>query len=227
MSPRVSVLIPTHNYGRFLAQALESVFAQSYSDYEVIVVDDGSTDDTREVASKFPQVRYLYQEQTGVATARNRLLEEAQGEFAAFLDADDLWLPDKLEKQVAYMEKHPDCGILFTAVQNISDRPHDVLTEREQQLMDAALPYALPTACIRMELVRKLGGFSQKYTYGEDTEWLFRLRAAGVSLAHCLPQPLYLRRIHGENLSLTHTSTSQKECLSIVADAIRRAKGRK
>ena len=224
MSPRVSVLIPTYNYGRFLSAALESVFAQTYSDYEVIVLDDGSTDDTAQIVAAYPQVRYIYQENAGIAAARNRLLDEARGEFAAFLDADDLWLPEKLELQVAYLDEHPECSAVFTEVQNFSEQPRENMTIRAIQLIDTALVDALPTACIRMEAIGKIGRFTTKYAYGEDTDWLFRLRATEGIHSCCLPNCLYLRRVHGENISLTHPGKTRTECLSIIADAIRNAK---
>lgn len=224
MSPRVSVLIPTYNYGAFLPAAIESVLAQTYTDYEVIVLDDGSTDHTAQIVAAYPQVRYLYQENAGIAAARNRLLDEARGEFAAFLDADDLWMPEKLERQVSYLDRHPECSILFTEAKNFSERPQEELSPRERSVMAAALPYALPTACVRMEAARRNGKFLTQYAYGEDTEWLFRLRAAGESLSFCLPECLYLRRVHGDNISLTHAGVKRNECLSLVASAIRNAK---
>lgn len=225
MAPRVSVLIPAYNYGRFLPAALESVFAQTYSDYEVIVLDDGSTDDTAQIVAADPRVRYLYQEHAGISAARNRLLAEAQGEFAAFLDADDLWLPEKLALQVAQLDADPDCSVVFTAVENFSLQSRDEMPARELALADAVVQYALPTACMRMEVIRRIGAFSEKYTYGEDTEWLFRLRMAGIRIS-CLPQKLYLRRIHGENLSLTHRESTQKNILPFMADVIRNARKR-
>lgn len=226
MKPRVSVLIPTYNYGRFLSAALDSVFAQTYTDYEVIILDDGSTDNTAQVAAAYPQAKYIYQENAGIAAARNRLLEEARGEFIAFLDADDMWLPEKLEKQVAHLDEHPDCSIVFTAVENFSERAQENLTKRELQLMKVELPYILPTACMRVELAEKVGKFAVEYTYGEDTHWLARLWASGEFLSFSLSQALYLRRIHGDNISLSHAGVSRDECLSIVAEAIRNAKGR-
>lgn len=227
MSPRVSVLIPTYNYGRFLSAALESVFAQTYTDYEVIVLDDGSTDDTAQVVAAYPQVRYIYQENAGIAAARNRLLDEARGEFAAFLDADDLWLPEKLELQVAYLDAHPECSAVFTEVENFSEQSREDMTIREIRLLDAKFPYILPTACMRMEMVRQVGKFATKYAYGEDTDWLFRLRATEGIHSCRLPNCLYLRRVHGDNISLTHTVTTRTDCLSVIAGAVRSAKGRK
>jgi len=102
---RVSVNIPAYNAEGFLARALRSVEAQTYSDYEIVLVDDGSTDRTAEIARSFEKVRYVHQDHRGEAEARRRGLEESQGELVAFLDADDEWLPEKLERQIAFMDE--------------------------------------------------------------------------------------------------------------------------
>src|SRR5271156_2034659 len=99
--PAVSVIIPTYNYGRFVTEAVDSVLAQSYTDHEVIVVDDGSVDDTPERMQPYAErVRYLRQPNQGPSAARNNGIEAARGEYVAFLDADDLWHPRKLEAQL-------------------------------------------------------------------------------------------------------------------------------
>jgi glycosyltransferase involved in cell wall biosynthesis len=103
--PRVSVIIPAFNAEAFLARALRSVEAQTYKDFEIVLIDDGSTDGTAEVACSFENVRYFHQSNQYQAVARNRGLEEAEGEIVAFLDADDEWLPEKLERQLAFMEE--------------------------------------------------------------------------------------------------------------------------
>jgi glycosyltransferase involved in cell wall biosynthesis len=114
-SPLVSIVIPTYNYGRFIGETIDSALAQSYSPMEVIVVDDGSTDDTRErLAGYGDRVRYIYQQNRGLSAARNTGIEAAHGEFIALLDSDDLWLPDKLEKQVAVCVQDPHTGLVGT-----------------------------------------------------------------------------------------------------------------
>ena len=115
--PLVSVIIPVHNGGRYLRAALESVFAQTYRPFEVIVVDDGSTDDSGVIAQSFHDVRYIHQANQGVAAARNNGIEAARGEFFAFLDQDDLWTPEKLKLQIAYLLSHPDLGYTLTQQQ--------------------------------------------------------------------------------------------------------------
>ncbi len=115
-TPEVTVVIPVYNGGRTIAAALQSVFEQTYTNYEVIVVDDGSTDDTAaQVAKWADRVRYERQANRGPASARNAALRAARGRYVAFLDADDIWLPGKLERQIAYFARFPQTGLLHTA----------------------------------------------------------------------------------------------------------------
>ena len=108
-APSISIVIPTYNRAGTIERALDSVFAQTFQDFEVIVVDDGSRDATRErVALYGDRVRYIYQENQGCSAARNRGIAEARGAFVAFLDSDDEWLPLKLDVQVRYLETHPE-----------------------------------------------------------------------------------------------------------------------
>jgi cellulose synthase/poly-beta-1,6-N-acetylglucosamine synthase-like glycosyltransferase len=108
----VSVIIPCYNHAHFLEQAIESVRAQSYSDFEIIVVDDGSTDNTTEVVRRHSRVRYVYQENAGLSSARNTGLWHSHGEFLVFLDADDRLLRNALETGVSCMRKHPECAFV-------------------------------------------------------------------------------------------------------------------
>ncbi len=114
-SPLVSVVIPTYNYGRYICETIESALGQTYSPIEIIVVDDGSTDDTRERLTGYgDRVRYIHQRNRGPAAARNTGIQAARGEFVALLDSDDLWLPDKLERQVTVGVHQPNIGVVAT-----------------------------------------------------------------------------------------------------------------
>lgn len=110
----VSIIMPTYNCGRFIHESIRSVLAQTYKDWELIIVDDCSTDNTAEIVGQYtdPRIRYMRNERNmGAALTRNRALREAKGRYIAFLDSDDLWLPEKLEKQIAFMEQN---GYAFT-----------------------------------------------------------------------------------------------------------------
>ena len=113
--PKVSVIIPTYNRAEYLPDAIDSVLAQTFRDFEVIIIDDGSTDNTREIIEKYikryPQIiRPFYQMNSGASVARNKGIEEARGEYIAFLDSDDVWLSKKLERQVSVLERDKKIG---------------------------------------------------------------------------------------------------------------------
>lgn len=113
VSPKVSVIIPTYNCASMIAQCLDSVLNQTFKDFEVIVIDDGSTDDTERVIAPYKnRITYIRQVNQGAAAARNRGIKEARGDYIAFLDSDDLWFPDKLEKQILFLAQHPEYDMI-------------------------------------------------------------------------------------------------------------------
>src|SRR5690349_3602213 len=106
--PKVSVIIPTYNRAQFIARAVDSVLEQTYKDFEIIVIDDGSSDNTQEILKAYEgKIRYVYQQNKGISAARNRGIQEAKGEYIAFLDSDDVWKPEKLSVQVAILDVNP------------------------------------------------------------------------------------------------------------------------
>ena len=120
--PKVSVIIPTYNYSHFLGEAIRSVLDQTFGDFEIVVVDDGSTDDTKQVASRFadPRIKYIYQENRGVSAARNTGISACCGDYVALLDSDDIWVPQKLELQVKILDSRPEVSAVCSDV-NIID----------------------------------------------------------------------------------------------------------
>ncbi len=124
---RVSIIIPTYNYSQFIIRALHSVFEKTYNDFdsvfektynyfEVIIADDGSTDNTRTLVEQFDKsiVYYAFQPNRGLSSTRNLALSKASGEFVAYLDADDMWYPDKLVRQIAFLDAHPECALVHS-----------------------------------------------------------------------------------------------------------------
>src|ERR671910_2125032 len=118
--PLVSVVIPCYNQAHFLGEAIESVLSQTYPHFEVVVVDDGSPDNTQEVASRYPGVRYIRQENQGLAGARNAGIRRSNGSYLVFLDADDRLLADALEAGLASLKEHPECSFVFGCCQHIA-----------------------------------------------------------------------------------------------------------
>ena len=139
--PLVSVVIPAYNCAAFIEEALQSIYRQTYRHWEIIVVDDGSTDATSSVlAPHLKKIRYFKQENKGTAAARNAGIKRARGDLIAFLDNDDVWLPEKLELQVRVMQAWPECGLVFTDGKTFTEagvRRESVLSPRLDQWLRA------------------------------------------------------------------------------------------
>ena len=220
--PRVSVLMPVYNCEPYIGKAIESVLDQTFQDFELIVVNDGSSDKSGEIASSYPQVRCFDRPHKGIPETRNFAVSKAEGELITFLDADDLWAPEKLSLQVKYMTGHPDCGIVFCRFRNFTDIPGELRTDRQKELLRAEFSTYLPGACIRKELFDRFGVFSESCAFGEDTEWEARLRLARIDLTHCIDKELYFRRVHEQNITLTHPDMDESARYAIMAQAIRK-----
>lgn len=199
--PLVTVIVPVHDGERFLAEALESAFAQDYRPIEVVVVDDGSEDATGSVARSFDGVRYLRQARQGPAVARNAGVAASSGEFLAFLDHDDVWLPDKLTIQIGYLLHHPDVGCVLGRQELLLEpgvSPPAWL--RPDRLFGDPGGIPFPSMVVRREAFDAVGPFDPTFRISEDTDWLIRCRRAGVRI-EVLPHVVLRRRIHGSNLT--------------------------
>ena len=197
--PLVSVIIPVYNGARHLGAALESVFAQTYRSFEVILVDDGSVDDSGVIAQSFPEVRYIHQTNRGVAAARNNGIEAARGEFFAFLDQDDLWTTEKLQIQIEYLLSNPDLGYTLTQQKYFLDPGATLPSWFRKELFDSVhTGWVLGTLVVRRTTFEKIGNFVTGYSAANDSDWFFRAKAAEIPMA-ILPELLLLKRIHEAN----------------------------
>lgn len=224
----VSCTVPVYNGERFLRDAVNSILAQSHKALEVIIVDDGSTDGTPAVARSFSeQVRYVRQDNAGPAAARNRGIAEARGRFLAFLDADDLWLPEKLARQIAMLEGDPtiDCSVCL--VQNVwMGATEDESTRWREHPRGGALPgYTSAGMLVRREAVEMVGGFDPSLGHADSADWFVRARSAGLK-DRLLPEVLVHRRLHDDNRSEQHSDASRDEFLQLLKRSLgdRRAK---
>jgi glycosyltransferase involved in cell wall biosynthesis len=197
---RVSIIIPTYNREEFLLEAVKSVLAQTYEDFELIVVDDGSTDGTKKVIQRYKKrLRYLSQANQGVSAARNNGLAHAQGEFVAFLDSDDLWLPEKLAAQIAFMDRHPQAQICYTDEIWIRRGVRVNPKKRHAKYSGEIYPHCLPlciispsSALMRRGLFAQVGGFDPNLPVCEDYDlWL---RVAAYYPVYFIPQRLIVKR---------------------------------
>jgi glycosyltransferase involved in cell wall biosynthesis len=193
MVPRVSVVIPSYNRAGCIEKAIDSVLEQTVDDIEIILVDDGSTDNTRElVQNKYgDQVRYVYQENQGMAGARNTGIKNAQGDYIAFLDSDDYWRPGKLERQLSLAEEHPEYGLLASRCDKIQrsghiNKPNRPLSYQSRRGKSGWVLNDLfqanfirtSTVIIRRDCFNRIGLFDEKLIRGEDID--FWLRMASV-----------------------------------------------
>jgi glycosyltransferase involved in cell wall biosynthesis len=197
MNPKISVVIPTYNRAGKVRKGIESVLTQSLSDLEVIVVDDGSSDGTKQLLTQEygDRIRYFFQKNQGASVARNRGIEEARGEWIAFLDSDDLWETDKLEWQLKALEKFsPQCGACYTDVRFFNHeetRTFFQLAEgnyRHKEMLGvnpeamrllvrpggAGMVVCLSSLMARTDLMRKTR-FDPKLAYSQDSDFMFRL----------------------------------------------------
>jgi len=205
--PRVSVIIPAFNTSRFISQAIESVLNQAFTDQELIVVDDGSTDDTASLVMKYGgKLRYIYQKNQGLSSARNTGIVKAEGEYIGFLDADDYWDREKLRHQVALLDSSPDTGVVYTALKVVDKDNHEI--EERGCLVRGRIFFSLLTencvvgscssALIRRECFEKAGTFDEMLSASED--WDLWLRIAPYYLFDFVDLPLTFYRIHEGNM---------------------------
>lgn len=219
--PLVSVVIPTHNAAQFIGEAIDSALRQDYPNKEIIVVDDGSTDHTLDIARSYQgKVSVIAQANQGAAVARNTGLDAAQGEFIAFLDSDDLWLPGKLTAQVNHLLQHPDIDLVFSRWHVWKPGPDGTFTMPSTELMAPSadsgtkttgivpeksgwlynqllFTSALHTITVMMRrcLIDRVGPFDVELKRGQDYDYW--LRASRHTQIHQLDQVFALYRMHG------------------------------
>lgn len=209
--PRISIIIPSYNRAQYILETLESIFAQTFSDYEIIVIDDGSTDGTRDVLEPLiisQKIRYILQENQGVSAARNHGIRLAEGELIAFLDSDDLIQPEKLALQVEYLDDYPEVALVHSGFSRFDDQGNDLGYRDTSHLSGWVYPNLLldwsvliPPSCVmvRADALREAGDFDARMRWGEDIDvWrrIARRHPFGV-----IPKALTRMRIHGENAS--------------------------
>ncbi len=209
--PKVSVIIPTYNRAEYLPDAIESVLAQTFNDCEIIVVDDGSIDDTQATLQPWitaGKIRYDSQTNQGVSAARNRGIQLAAGEYLAFLDSDDVFVAEKLAKQVAILDADAGVGLVHNNFRRV-DMAENLLAERDTSKLDGYIypemlldwSVLIPPSCVmlRAATLAETGGFDEAMRWGEDID-LWRRVARHYRFA-AIPETLTTMRVHAENTS--------------------------
>ena len=206
--PAVSVIIPTYNSARFLVEAVESVLEQTWRDFEILVIDDGSTDETAAVMKQFgAPVRYIQQQNGGVAVARNKGISDSTGRYIAFLDADDTWLPEKLEKQLALLRKNQDARACYSAYSSVTSdlKPIGICRSIrhgraiEDLLERGNIIGSICTVLCERGLFDLAGGFDP--VLSQCADWDMWVRMALHTEFVYIDEPLVTYRQHGSNMS--------------------------
>lgn len=218
--PEITVVIPTYNRASIVSRAVESVLAQTHDDHEIILVDDGSTDDTKGRLARYgSRIRYIYQENRGPSSARNAGLVNAQGRYIAFCDSDDRFLPSKLEKQIAYVRNNPDCHFLYTWYYNVNEhgeitklrKPATCQSQEQLQYYLFTRKFTIRTSTVLVDrsCFDRAGFFNEKYWYSQD--WDMWLRLAAHYQGYCLEEALAEYWLHQENRSSLSVRTYHPE----------------
>lgn len=216
---RVSVVIPVHDGERHLAAALESVTAQRFDSLETVVIDDGSSDRSAEIAADHG-ARVIRTGWAGVAAARNRGLAAARGELVAFLDADDLWTEGSLAIRVEHLDRHPELDFVYGRMQEFADRDRPPPPWLPPPRTDSA-PGVLPAFVLRREACARAGRFDESFVTAEDLDWISRLGDAGCRGA-LLDHVVVLHRLHAESTMVRNAGTARDTVTQMVRRSIER-----
>jgi glycosyltransferase involved in cell wall biosynthesis len=218
----VSVIIPTYNSVQYLTAAIESVLEQTFKDYEILVIDDGSTDNTSEAVKCYGEiVRYIYQENGGVSVARNRGIKESKGKYVAFLDADDTWLPNKLERQIETLTCNLEYKFCFSDFLAVSEdlQPLEMKRLRLENsaisdlLLRGNIVGSICTVICERSLFDSVGGFDPKLSQCAD--WDMWVRLATLTDFLFVDEPLVTYRQHSSNMS-KHAPLLEKDSLLVL-----------
>ena len=227
-APQVSVVITCYNYGEFLNSSIQSVLEQTFQDFEIVVVDDGSTDNTPEIISQYtglPNFRYIRQHNRGQANAKNRGISMARGRYLAFLDADDKWKASKLEKQMPLFSKDA-VGVVFSLFDYMDARGRQLDKTRtgeyllprrgmvtEYLFLDNFVPFS--TSMVRRECFRKLGVFDESLTMAIDWDLWLRL-STQYEFDYCDQSLVFYRKGHSGQMS--KKTEERSRCIMLIME---------
>lgn len=216
----VSIIIPVFNSEKYLARAIQCALDQTYKPSEIIIVDDGSTDKSAEIAQSFSQIKYYYQSNMGCAAARNLGLTKAQGEFIAFIDADDSAPANKLEIQIKYLLDDDSLGLNIGHLENrivlncqLPQSSVDYFLNREK--------IGLMSMVVRKNVFEQVGNFNVEYIIASDFEWITRARDLNISVK-IIPDIVHFRYLHADNLTFLHEKPTSYWRMRIIKESLER-----
>lgn len=223
----VSVIIPVYNGERYLAEAIDSVLSQTYSSLEIVVIDDGSTDDSAGVVKRYgSKVRYFFQPHRGLSAALNHGVQAARGSFFSFLDADDVWMENKITQQMMMFANNPILDIVFGHVRQFCSPELNGNQKNRLQGFTELLPgYFKGTMLIKREAFSLAGIFDTVWKVGDFVDWYLKALESGLKSV-MLPDVLMIRRVHTQNMGIREQA-HQRDYVRILKASLdrRRKKG--
>jgi glycosyltransferase involved in cell wall biosynthesis len=225
-NPLVSVIIPVYNGDRYLKESIESVLAQDYQPLEIIIIDDGSTDNSANIAKSFGEkITYYYQENTGHGGAINYGVELAKGDYLAFLDADDLWEKNKLNPQMKVMLNEPEIDIVSGMVQQFFSPELEQESRAkiycEPELMKG---YVIGTMMIKKNIFRQIGKLNENYKFGSFIDWFINASDSKLNIKF-LPELVLKRRLHKTNSTIV-SPQNRSDYTKIIKKVLDRRRGK-
>ncbi|MEG4111294.1 MULTISPECIES: glycosyltransferase, partial [unclassified Microcoleus] len=231
--PKVSVVMASYNHEKYVAETIETVLSQTYQDFEFIITDDGSPDGTVEVIKKFADSRiklFCFSQNQGVCTAMNNCIKEAKGEYIAVINSDDAWMPDKLEKQVKFLDEHPEIGAVFSYAEIIDDYGNDlgyahpsnqIFRQPNRTRFEWLRHFFLndnclchPSVLIRKACYDEMGLYDERYAQLPDFD--FWIRLCMKHEIHIKPENLVKFRIHQSQASANKPENSSRHFLELI-----------
>jgi len=222
--PLISVIVPAYNMARFLPEAIASIRAQRWEPLEILVVDDGSTDETPAIAQTLEAVRLIRKPNGGAASARNFGLQEAHGEWISFLDADDLWPPEKLARLAPRLAADPSLDVATGRIRYVPMEGALWLDYRFERPDNTVSHIHLGAALYRRRAFERIGGFDESLRVGDDQDWFLRAREAGLHILIVGEITLYYR-LHGANMTRGATA-QQLELIDVVRRSLQRRRAK-
>jgi glycosyltransferase involved in cell wall biosynthesis len=232
---KISVLLPCYNGTRWISRAVESILAQTYEDFELVIIDDGSTDNSKEMVALFlsdKRVRYIYQENRGFSAAVNKGIKESKGDLIGFIGQDDLWLPNKLESQVEYLSNHKDVDLVHSNYFSIDPRGR-IIGKRNVEMQNVSSKRKLieelflgnfigfETVLVKRKCFERVGFFDEHMVGFSDYDMWLRI-AGSFNIEGYVDLPLVKKREHRLQLSIIRLDDVLRDELLIVKKAIER-----